>query len=63
LGVRAVVFCGGSRSGSRLAVGKDTNDAERLSVDPTMRHVIGGQAKERTAIAGTTRGNGGGPCG
>jgi hypothetical protein len=45
---------------SRLAGYEDTRDAERLSVGPTMRHVVGGQAKERTTIAGRTRGNGGG---
>ena len=32
---------------SRLAGYEDTNDAERLSVDPTMRHVVGGRATER----------------
>jgi hypothetical protein len=31
---------------SRLAGYEDTNDAERLSVDPTMRHVVGGRATE-----------------
>ncbi len=30
---------------SRLAGYEDTNDAERLCVDPTMRHVVGGRAK------------------
>src|ERR1039457_6408046 len=34
---------------SRLAGYEDTNDAERLSVDPTMRHVVGGRATEHTA--------------
>src|SRR5271163_2105167 len=29
---------------SRLAGYEDTNDAERLAVDPTMRHVVGGRA-------------------
>ena len=33
---------------SRLAGYEDTNDAERLSIDPTMRHVVGGRATERT---------------
>ncbi len=28
---------------SRLAGYEDVNDAERLSVDPAMRHVVGGQ--------------------
>src|SRR5271155_119224 len=36
---------------SRLAGYEDTNDAERLSVDPAMRHVVGGRAKERTAAS------------
>ena len=30
---------------SRLAGYEDTNDAERLSVDPVMRQVVGGPAK------------------
>ena len=36
---------------SRLAGYEDTNDAERLAVDPTMRQVVGGKAKERTAAS------------
>ena len=36
---------------SRLAGYEDTNDAERLSVDPTMRHVVGGRASERSAAS------------
>ncbi len=32
---------------SRLAGYEDVNDAERLSVDPVMRHVVGGRAVER----------------
>jgi hypothetical protein len=32
---------------SRLAGYEDTNDAERLSVDPTMRHIVGGRAKDK----------------
>jgi len=36
---------------SRLAGYEDTNDADRLSVDPTMRHVVGGRARERTAAS------------
>jgi hypothetical protein len=36
---------------SRLAGYEDTNDAERLSVDPTMRHVVGGRATEHTAAS------------
>src|ERR1022692_399259 len=34
---------------SRLAGYEDTNDAERLSVDPPMRQVVGGRATENTA--------------
>jgi hypothetical protein len=36
---------------SRLAGYEDTNDAEQLAVDPTMRQVVGGRAKERTAAS------------
>jgi len=36
---------------SRLAGYEDTNDAYRLSVDPAMRRVVGGRAKERTAAS------------
>ena len=36
---------------SRLAGYEDTNDAERLSVDPTMRYVVGGRASERSAAS------------
>ena len=36
---------------SRLAGYEDTNDAERLSVDPAMRHVIGGRAREKQAAS------------
>jgi len=32
----------------RLAGYEDTNDAERLSVDPAMRHFIGERAKDKT---------------
>ena len=35
----------------RLAGYDDTNDAERLSVDPAMRQIVGGRAKERTAAS------------
>ena len=35
----------------RLAGYEDANDAERLSVDPTMRHVVGGRAKSRHAAS------------
>ena len=34
---------------SRLAGYEDTNDAERLSVDPVMRHVVGGRTEDRNA--------------
>ena len=36
---------------SRLAGYEDTNDAERLSVDPAMRHVVGQRAKNKTAAS------------
>ena len=36
---------------SRLAGYEDTNDAERLSIDPAIRHLIGGRAKERQAAS------------
>ncbi len=36
---------------SRLAGYKDTNDAERLCVDPAMRRVVGGRAKDHTAAS------------
>ena len=36
---------------SRLAGYEDTNDAERLSVDPTMRQVVGGRASEHSAAS------------
>ena len=36
---------------SRLAGYEDTNDAERLSVDPSMRHIVGGRAKKRNAAS------------
>src|ERR1700689_399339 len=36
---------------SRLAGYEDTNEAERLAVDPTMRHVVGGRATEHTAAS------------
>ena len=36
---------------SRLAGYEDTNDAERLSVDPVIRHVVGGRAVDRTAAS------------
>ena len=36
---------------SRLAGYEDTNDAERLSVDPAMRHVVGGRANRQQAAS------------
>ena len=36
---------------SRLAGYEDTNDADRTSVDPTMRHVVGGRAKTNRAAS------------
>ncbi|MHC4331176.1 MAG: transposase, partial [Planctomycetota bacterium] len=36
---------------SRLAGYDDTNDAERLAVDPAMRYVAGGRAVERSAAS------------
>ena len=36
---------------SRLAGYEDTNDAERLAVDPVMRQVIGGRARDRQAAS------------
>ncbi len=35
----------------RLAGYEDTNEAERLCVDPTIRHVVGGRAKSRNAAS------------
>jgi hypothetical protein len=36
---------------SRLAGYEDVNDADRLSVDPVMRHVVGGRAADRQAAS------------
>lgn len=36
---------------SRLAGYEDTNDAERLSVDPATRHIVGERAKDKTAAS------------
>ena len=36
---------------SRLAGYEDVNDAERLSVDPVMRHVVGGRAADQHAAS------------
>ncbi len=41
---------------SRLAGYDDTNDAERLCVDPAMRHVAGGRAMERSAASTSVMG-------
>ena len=41
---------------SRLAGYDDTNDAERLCVDPAMRHVAGGRAIERSAASTSAMG-------
>jgi hypothetical protein len=35
----------------RLAGYEDVNDAERLRVDPAMRRVVGGRAKEKDAAS------------
>jgi hypothetical protein len=42
---------------SRLAGYEDTNDAERLAVDPAMRQVVGGRATERTAASTSQMGH------
>ena len=39
---------------SRLAGYEDVNDAERLCVDPTMRHVVGGRASQPEKPAAST---------
>ncbi len=36
---------------SRLGGYEDTNDADRLRVDPTMRVLVGGRAKKRLAAS------------
>ncbi len=36
---------------SRLAGYEDVNDSQRLSVDPVMRHVVGGRATDRQAAS------------
>ncbi len=43
---------------SRLAGYEDVNDAERLSVDPAMRHVVGGRAAQADKEAASTSGVG-----
>lgn len=39
------------QSDSRLAGYENTKDAEQLSVDPTMRHAVGEQVKDKTAAS------------
>jgi hypothetical protein len=41
---------------SRLAGYDDTNDAERLSVDPSMRYVVDGLAKDNQAASTSQKG-------
>ena len=36
---------------SRLAGYEDVNDAERLSIDPVMRHIVGGRAADHSAAS------------
>jgi hypothetical protein len=36
---------------SRIAGYEDTNDADRLCVDPAMRQIVGGRAVDRTAAS------------
>ena len=36
---------------SRLAGYEDVNDAERLSIDPVMRYIVGGRAIDRQAAS------------
>ena len=43
---------------SRLAGYEDVNDAERLAVDPAMRHVVGGRAAQADEEAASTSGVG-----
>ena len=43
---------------SRLAGYEDVNDAERLAVDPAMRHVVGGRAAQADNEAASTSGVG-----
>jgi len=40
---------------SRLPGYEDTNDAERLPVDPAMRHMVGGRAKDKQAASTSQR--------
>jgi len=43
---------------SRIAGYEDVNDAERLAVDPTMRHVVGGRAAQADKEAASSSGVG-----
>ena len=43
---------------SRLAGYEDVNDAERLAVDPAMRHIVGGRAAQADNQAASTSGVG-----
>ena len=43
---------------SRLAGYEDVNDAQRLAVDPAMRHVVGGRAAQADKEAASTSGVG-----
>jgi hypothetical protein len=43
---------------SRLAGYEDVNDAERLAVDPAMRHIVGGRAAQADKEAASTSGVG-----
>ena len=43
---------------SRLAGYEDVNDAQRLAVDPAMRHVVGGRAAQVDKEAASTSGVG-----
>lgn len=42
---------------SRLAGRGDTNDAERLSIDPAMRQVVGGRARKAHAASASQMGS------
>src|SRR5215468_3756064 len=50
-----VTLSGGSKEAqsiySRLAGYEDVNDAERLCIDPAMRTIVGGRAKDNTAAS------------
>ena len=46
---------------SRLGGYEDTNDTERLAVDPAMRQVVGGRAKDRPGAGGSDNRKSAGP--